>query len=127
MLYLTCFNFSLHHKPGKSMQAEDPLSRRPDYVNRIEHNNTESVLLKLEFFAIAAVNASHKSVFDDSNILRKVKTALLSNKVTKNYKLLLSSGPCEFFKSLQDWNFENSLLLYRGKIYIPKSENDTLR
>ena len=109
------------------MQAEDPLSRRLDHEDEVEHDNAESVLLKPEFFAIAAVNASHESVFDNLNILREVKSALLSDEVTKDYKLLLSSGLHEFSKSLQDWNFENGLLLYRGKIYISKSENDTLR
>ena len=84
------------------MQAEDPLSRRPDHENRIEHDNTKSVLLKLEFFAIATVDATHKLIFNDFKILREVKTALLSNKVTKDYKLLLSSELREFSKSLQD-------------------------
>jgi len=28
---------------------------------------------------------------------------------------------------LQDWNYENGLLLYRGKIYIPHSVEDTLQ
>ena len=109
------------------MQAEDPLSRRPDYKDRVEHDNAESVLLKPEFFAIAAIDASHESVFDDSKILREVKSALLSDKVMKDYKSLFSSELHKFSKSLQNWNFENGLLLYRGKIYIPKSENGTLR
>ena len=108
------------------MQAEGPLSKRPDYENRVEHDNTESVLFKPEFFAIAAVDTFYESVFDDSKILREIKTALLSDEITKDYKSLLSSGPHEFSKSLQDWNFENGLLLYRRKIYIPKLENDTL-
>ena len=108
------------------MQAEDSLSRRPDYENKVEHNNTESVLLKPEFFAIAAVNTAYESVFNNSKILREVKLALLSDNVMKDYKSLLNSGPREFSKSLQDWNFENSLLLYREKIYIPKIENNIL-
>ena len=84
------------------MQAEDSLSRRPDHENEVEHDNAESVLLKPEFFAIAAVDATHESVFDDSKILKKVKIALLSNKVIKNYKSLLSSESREFSKSLQN-------------------------
>ena len=109
------------------MQAEDPLSRRSDHENRVEHDNTELVLLKLEFFTIAAVNAAYKSVFDDFKILREVKIALLSNDVTKDYKSLFNLGSCKFSKSLQNWNFKNSLLLYRGKVYISKLENNTLR
>ena len=73
------------------MQAEDSLFRRPDYKNGVELNNAEKVLLKPEFFAISAINAFHKSVFDNSKILREVKIALLSDKVIKDYKSLLSS------------------------------------
>ena len=84
------------------MQAEDSLSRRPDHEDKVEHNNAKSVLLKLEFFTIAAVDAAHKLVFDDFKILREVKIALLSDNVIKNYKSLFNSEPCEFSKSLQD-------------------------
>ena len=52
---------------------------------------------------------------------------MLSDEITKNYKQLLSSGPREFKKSLQDWNFENGLLLHKGKVYIPHSEDEQLR
>ena len=84
------------------MLIADPLSRRPDYEDRVEHDNAELVLLKPEFFTIAAVDIIHESVFDDFKILKEVKIALLSNNVMKDYKLLLNSGPREFFKSLQD-------------------------
>jgi len=85
------------------------------------------VLLKPEFFTINILEATHKSPINDKIILKEVKAALLLNEVTKDYKLLLKSGPREFEKSLQDWNYENGLLLYRGKIYIPHSIEDTLQ
>ena len=64
---------------------------------------------------------------NDKIILKEVKAALLLDKVTKDYKMLLKSGLREFEKSLQDWNYENRLLLYRGKVYIPYSVEDTLQ
>jgi len=85
------------------------------------------VLLKPEYFAINALEATHESPINDKIILKEVKATLLSDEVTKDYKLLLNSGPREFEKSLQDWNYENGLLLYRGKIYIPHSVDDTLQ
>ena len=87
----------------------------------VKSNNTNQVLLKPKFFAINALEATHESPINDEIILKEVKAALLSDKVTKDYKSLLKSGPREFEKSLQDWNYENGLLLYRGKIYIPHS------
>jgi len=107
------------------MQVEDPLSRRADREMGIDLNNTNQVLLKPEFFAINALETTHESPINDKIILKKVKAALLLDEVTKDYKLLLKSSPREFEKSLQDWNYENRLLLYRGKIYIPYSIEDT--
>jgi len=93
----------------------------------IDLNKTNQVLLKPEFFAINALEATHELPINNEIILKEIKAALLLNKVTKDYKLLLKSGPREFEKSLQDWNYENGLLLYKGKIYIPYSVDDTLR
>ena len=58
------------------------------------------MLLKPEFFAINALEATHKLPINDEIILKKVKAALLSNEVTKDYKSLLKSGPREFKKIL---------------------------
>ena len=82
------------------MKAEDSLSRRSDYGNRVELDNAKKVLLKPEFFAIAAVNAVYELVFNNSKILKKVKIALLSNNVIKDYKSLFNSGSREFSKFL---------------------------
>jgi len=126
-LFMTCFDFVLYHKPGKTIQVEDLLSRRADHEMGIDLNNTNQVLLKPEFFTINALEATHESPINDMIILKEVKAVLLSDEVTKDYKSSLKSGPREFEKSLQDWNYENGLLLYRGKIYIPYSMEDTLR
>ena len=125
-LFMTHFDFVLYHKLEKTIQVEDPLSRRADYEMRIDLDNMNQVLLKPEFFAINALEATHESPINDKLILREIKAALLSDEVTKDYKFLLKSGPREFKKSLQDWNYENGLLLYRGKVYIPQSMDDTL-
>jgi len=39
-LFMTCFDFVLYHKLGKTMQAEDPLSKRADHEMRIDLDNT---------------------------------------------------------------------------------------
>jgi len=68
----------------------------------INLNNTNQMLLKPKFFAINALEATHELPINDKIILKKIKVVLLSNEVTKDYKLLLKSGPREFKKSLQD-------------------------
>ena len=124
---MTCFDFVLYHKLGKTIQAEDPLSRRADHEIGTDLDNMNQVLLKLEFFAINVLKATYEIPINNEIILKEVKAALLLDKVTKDYKTLLKSGPREFGKSLQDWNYKNGLLLYRGKVYIPHSMEDTLQ
>ena len=102
------------------------MSRQADYEMGTVFDNTNQMLLKPEFFAINVLEATHEIPINDKVILREVKAALLSDKVTKDYKTLLKSGPREFRKSLQDWNYENGLLLYREKVYILHSVEDTL-
>ena len=126
-LYMTRFNYVLYHKPGKTMIASDSLSRRSDHEEGVELDNSDQILLKPEHFAIHALEHSHDSPVDDEEILREIKQSLLDDEVTKDYQSLLTSGQREFKKSLEDWNFEDGLLLYRGKVYIPKSKDDELR
>ncbi|KAJ3001260.1 hypothetical protein NUW54_g6545 [Trametes sanguinea] len=92
-LYLTRFNFILRHKPGKTMLTADPLSRRPDHEE-------------------GAIDSCHESPINDDMLLGEVKEAFLNDEATKDYKQLLKSGPREFKKSLDDWNYENRLFLY---------------
>ena len=108
------------------MQAENPLSRWANHEMGTDLDNTNQVLLKHEFFAINTLEATHETPINNKIILKKIKAALLSNKVTKDYKTLLKSGPREFGKFLQDWNYKNRLLLYREKIYILHSVEDIL-
>jgi len=47
-LYLSRFNFTLKHIPGKSMEKVDGLSRRPNWQERVEKDNKDQKLIKLE-------------------------------------------------------------------------------
>jgi hypothetical protein len=93
----------------------------------VNFDNHDQILLKPEYFHISAVEASHNLPINDDNILRAVKEALLDDDIMKDYQSLLKSEPREFSQSLEEWNFENGLLLYKGKVYIPKSKDQDLR
>jgi len=106
--------------------VEDPLFRQADYEMGTDLDNINQMLLNPEFFAINTLKTTYETPINNEIILKEVKVAFLLNKVTKDYKMLLKSGPREFGKSLQDWNYENGLLLYKGKVYISYSMEDTL-
>ncbi|KAG5720262.1 hypothetical protein E4T56_gene3291 [Termitomyces sp. T112] len=69
-LYLANFDFSLHHKPGRSMSKPDALSRRADHGTGAGDNNN-IVLLKPELFAIRALEGI-VAQGDEANILRNI-------------------------------------------------------
>jgi hypothetical protein len=84
-LFLTQFNFTLCHRPGKTMLRADPLSRRPDHEEGVIYDNEGQTLLKPEFFAIKALQTSHISHTDDKKLLDMIKKALENDNITKNY------------------------------------------
>jgi len=90
-LFMTFYDFVLYHKLGKTMQAEDPLSRQADYEMGTNLDNMNQVLLKPEFFAINVLEATHETPINDKIILKEVKAVLLSDEVTKDYTTLLKS------------------------------------
>ena len=47
-LYLSQFNFTLKHVPGKSMEKADGLSRRPDWQEGVKKDNKDQKLIKPE-------------------------------------------------------------------------------
>lgn len=106
------FNYTLYHKFEKAMQAEDPLSRRSDHEEGVNLDNQDQTLLKPELITIQTIKTTHDLPVNDEQILREVKEALLSDDITKNYKSLLQLKSQEFHKSLQEWNYENGLLLW---------------
>ena len=53
-LYLSRFDFVLHHRPGKSMCKCDALSRRADHGDG-DNNNHDTTLLRPEFFTVRAL------------------------------------------------------------------------
>ena len=65
------------------------MSKRTDHEIEINLDNINQILLKSEFFAINALETSHESLINDNIIVKKVKVALLSDEVIKNYKSLL--------------------------------------
>jgi len=56
-LYLSRFDFTLHHKPGKSMGKPDALSQRADHGTS-KDDNSNLVLLPPELFAIRVMEAT---------------------------------------------------------------------
>jgi transposase InsO family protein len=123
-LYLSRFDFTLHHKPGRSMGKPDALSRRADHGSG-QGDNSNMTLLTPELFRIHALSGI-KLVGEEQNILREVRKSLRDDEqeesVAKAAKELKKDKGRGTIRSAE-WSEQDGLLLFRGRIYVPRDRD----
>jgi len=68
-LYLSRFNFTLKHVPGKSIGKVDGLSRRPDWQEGVEKDNENQKLVKPEWIRRV------ETIIEEENLKERIKRA----------------------------------------------------
>jgi hypothetical protein len=119
-LYLSRFDFKLHHKPGRAMGKPDALSRRADHGSG-KGDNENIILLKPELFTIRALEGV-ELVGEEANILKEVRKGNRDGEQSDAVATIakeLARSSTRTAKSAE-WSLENSVLFFRGKIYVPK-------
>ena len=118
-LYLSRFDFALYHRPGKSSGKPDALSRRSDH-GKGESDNENVTLLKPEYFQIQALRQGHVLLEGaETDLLRQIRNAkVFDEQVVKAVKQLKTSSSKKI--EGQEWEEEQGLILYRGKVYVPQ-------
>jgi hypothetical protein len=123
-LYLSCFDFTLHHKPGRSMGKPDALSRRADHGSG-QGDNDNLTLLAPELFRIHAL-AGVRLEGDERNILQEVQRSLKDDmqeeSVVKAARELRKDKGRGTIKSAE-WSESDGLLMFRGKIHVPNDRD----
>jgi hypothetical protein len=123
-LYLSRFDFTLHHKPGQSMGKPDALSRRANHGSG-QGDNNNLTLLALELFRIHAL-AGVRLEGDERNILREVRRSLKDDvqeeSVAKAARELRKDKSRGTVKSAE-WSESDGLLMFRSKIYVPNDRD----
>jgi hypothetical protein len=118
-LFLTRFDYEIQHRPGRLGGKPDLLSRRADH-EPISKDNEGQVLLKPEVFKIKAMKRGHESILDDHPILKRIRASTsLDPSVREALEAIQNKAPKKLKKGLEDWNTEDGLILYRGKVYVP--------
>ena len=121
-LLLADFNFVLVHKPGTTNTRADPLSRLPTHKVLDSEDNRDQIVLKLEQFKIAAATA----LADPSPLEQHIRDCTeREQEVVQALKTLQSKGPRRMVNGILEWEEQDGLLYYRGKLYIP--DNKELR
>jgi hypothetical protein len=101
-LYLSRFEFSMHHHPGRSMGKADALSRRVDHGSG-SNDNENMVLLDPSLFAVRALEGwvtegEERDIMKE--IRRKNREGLYEDKVMKAVKEL-KSGKGKVFRAAE--------------------------
>jgi len=133
-LFLGTFDYVIIPKPGKINKA-DALSRHPDYKEGIASENAETILLTLEKFLLKPeqfhIRALHNMAIPtgiNEELKEAIQEAIKTDTLTgQKLKDILTSGPRQVNKGLQEWNYKDGLILYKGLIYIPKTKDEELK
>ena len=119
-LYLSRFNFTLHHKLGCSMGKPDALSRCTDHRSGWD-DNSNMTMLSPELFWIHVLSGLD-IVGEEHDILRDVRQSLcdddLEESVVKAARELRRDCGCGTMRSAE-WSESDSLLMFHRKIYVP--------
>ena len=121
-LLLARFDFLLHHRPGKSMGKPDTLSWRSDHGSRSD-DNQNLTLLTPSLFAIRALEGQ-QAISEERDILREIRCRLEAEDREEVVIIAvreLKKSPAKSIRT-SEWSLDNSLLYYRGKIYVPGME-----
>jgi len=119
-LYLSRFDFKMVHKSGPTMGKANALSRCADYKEGIEHDNEDVVLLKPEYFKVHALHQGHLLIegHEESILVGNRKSKNPDESVVKTVEELKKSSTRQLRS--EEWSKEQGLMLFRGKVYVPK-------
>src|SRR6266581_7968739 len=121
--FLSTFDYEIIPKPGKINKA-DALSWRPDYKEGIAFDNAERILLTPDKFRIQALQTTAIPIPTNTELKAAIQEAIQSDRLAGQLlKEILLSGPRSITKGLQEWNYENGLILHKGLVYVPKNDN----
>ncbi|KAF8755227.1 hypothetical protein RHS01_05546 [Rhizoctonia solani] len=114
-VFLSNFNFEIHYRPGKQSGKPDALSRRLDYVDL---PTEPEVMLPAEVFA----NTSEEEVKIVTEICSRLREDPSLEPIIQFLTEDADNAPPSIRKAYRDYNWEEDLLWYRGKLVVPDSE-----
>ncbi|KAF8753952.1 hypothetical protein RHS01_06575 [Rhizoctonia solani] len=114
-IFLSDFNFEIHYRPGKQSGKPDALSRRSDYVDQPPE---PEVMLPSEVFA----NTSEAELEIVTEIRDKLKDDPSLEPIIQFLTEDADNAPPSIRKAYRDYDWEEDLLWYRGKLVVPDLE-----
>lgn len=116
-LFLSRFDYELHHRPGRLSGKPDALSRRPDH-DQGKGDNRGVIMFKPEAFHISANSVNLAGI--DAEIRRRVKLCTdIDEAVVKAVKELNNNTGT---LHPGEWEQKGTFMLYRGRLYVPMDD-----
>ncbi|KAF8750946.1 hypothetical protein RHS01_09004 [Rhizoctonia solani] len=114
-IFLSDFNFEIHYCPGKQSGKPDALSRRLDYTDSPQE---PEIMLPAEVFA----NTSEAELEIVTEIQGKLKEDPSLEPIIQFLSEDADNAPLSIRKAYRDYDWEEDLLWYQGKLVVPDLE-----
>ena len=117
--YTKLLNYDIEfiHQSAQRSARSDALSRNPEWKPE-EPDNQGILFLKAEWDRSPEIN----HIIQDPLINELVKERDYDPEVSLALKNLKNHGPKRIQDSLSEWQTQDGLILYQGRIYVPKNE-----
>jgi hypothetical protein len=117
---LSRFNFTIGYQPGRLGGKPDALSRRSD-LKPEGIDNAEQTLLNQEVFKLKAAKRGMLRVEGDEELVKQIRESKAFDKeLVEAIERLKDRALTALKWGLEEWNTESGLILFRGKVYVPK-------
>ncbi|KAF8748436.1 hypothetical protein RHS01_10821 [Rhizoctonia solani] len=115
-IFLSDFNFEIHYRPGKQSGKPDALSRRSDYIDAPQE---PEIMLPAKVFA----NTSEEELEIVTEVRSKLREDPSLEPIIQFLTEDADNAPPSIQKAYQDYDWEEELLWYRGKLVVPDLES----
>ena len=113
------FDFTLKHVAGKSIGRADNLSKRVDWVEGVERDNKNQVMLKEEWLEVRAMEQLIEGL--EEEIVKKIKEVKDKDKeVIKAVEEMKKAG-VKVLRN-EEWQIEEGLVLKKERVYMLKDK-----
>ncbi|QRW18359.1 Retrotransposable element Tf2 protein [Rhizoctonia solani] len=114
-IFLSNFNFEIHYCPGKQSGKPNALSRQSDYM---EEPQEPEIMLPAKVFA----NTSEEELEIVTEIRSKLREDPSLETIIQFLTEDAENAPPSIRKAYRDYDWEEDLLWYQGKLVVPDSE-----